>query len=88
MKNSNVSAACLVPSDRVVKFASKMKANAADEHALQLEKKFLDEEYSDTDCTVFRAFKLFTLLTGFMFFVDYLIDLLFQYLLHSHEKHK
>ena len=42
---SNVSAACLVPSDRVVKFASKMKANATDEQALQLKKKFLDEEF-------------------------------------------
>ena len=45
MKNSNVSAARLVPSDRVLKFASKMKANATDEQALQLKKRFLDEEF-------------------------------------------
>ena len=45
MKNSNVSAACLVPSDRVLKFASKMKANATDEQALQLKKKFLDDKF-------------------------------------------
>mgnify|MGYP002804120475 CR=1 FL=1 len=45
MKNSDVSAARLVPSERVLKFASKMKANATDEQALQLKKKFLDEEF-------------------------------------------
>ena len=45
MKNTNVSAASLVPSERVLKFASKMKANATDEQALQLRKKFLDEEF-------------------------------------------
>ena len=45
MKNSNVSAARLVTSDLVLKFASKMKANATDEEALQLKKRFLNEEF-------------------------------------------
>lgn len=45
MKNTTVTAASLVPSERVLKFASKMKANATDEQALLLKKKFLDEEF-------------------------------------------
>jgi hypothetical protein len=44
MKNGHASAATLVPSEEVLKFASKM-INATDKEACQLKKKFLDEEF-------------------------------------------
>lgn len=47
MKNTNVTAASLAPSERVLKFACKMKASATDEEAHELKQKFLDEEFQN-----------------------------------------
>ena len=43
MKNGNTSAAKLQPSKQMLEFAAKMKANATDEQAKELRKKFLDK---------------------------------------------
>ena len=47
MKNTNVTAASLRPSEKVLKFACKMKTSATDEEAHELKRKFLDEEFQN-----------------------------------------
>ena len=58
MKNTNITAASLAPSERVLKFANKMKANATDEQAHQLKRKFLDEEFHGNHDEQLYVYKL------------------------------